>query len=84
VNAAVRKARKTKQWVKGSYFSYANYPLKICHVYKYNLFFVQEADITMVSNDTTCLQLNNDYEAVIQTKASTKLETPRKTTPMFC
>jgi hypothetical protein len=28
-NAAVRNAKQTKQWVKGSYFSNANYPLRI-------------------------------------------------------
>jgi hypothetical protein len=32
MNTAVRNAKQTKEKVKGSYFSYANYPLKICKV----------------------------------------------------
>jgi hypothetical protein len=32
IKADARKARKIKQWVKESYFSYANYPLKILEI----------------------------------------------------
>jgi hypothetical protein len=28
-NAVVRNSKQSTQWVKGSYFSYANYPPKI-------------------------------------------------------